>query len=145
MCKEAMLPNNFKATIATAPEDHLNTLARTFSLVRWFYALVKCKDLTADKTASLFDKHVDEFPYEVSTALQQDIRRTMDFDELLIAYKSLPVSTRLTCRTAWMSKFGKRATPMASLLLEGGQGRGQPPDNSQRQSKDPAKRPKIFY
>jgi hypothetical protein len=144
MCKEALLPKNFKSTIATAPEDHLNTLARAFSLVRWFCALVQCKDLTANEAASLFDNHVDEFPYKVFTALQQDIRGTMDFDELLIAYKSLPVSTRLTCSTAWMSKFGKRATPMASLLMEGDQGRGQPPDNSQRQSKDPAKRPKRF-
>jgi hypothetical protein len=142
MCKEALLPKNFKATIATAPEGHLNTLARAFFLVRWFCALVKCKDLTADETASLFDKHVDEFPYEVFTALQQDILGTTDFDELLVAYKSLPVSTRLTCITAWMYKFGERATPMASLLMEGGQGRGQPPDSSQRQSKDPAKRPK---
>ena len=118
--KESLHPKHFRATITTALEDHLNIL------VRWFCALVQCEYLTTVETATLFDKHADEFPHAVYTALQHDVRETMVFDDLLTSYKSLPMTTRQAYSTEWMAKFGKGATPITSLLMGDDQGGGQP-------------------
>ena len=130
LCKEALKPANF-ITFNVEPQDHLNSLVRSFSLLRWYGALLGIELIIPEETVVLVDAHVDGWPLELYTALQANVQCSMDFDSLLMAYKGLPARAKLTCAMAWTKAYGGlRATAsMAPMLLEGDDLDHRPPHN----------------
>jgi hypothetical protein len=117
LSKEALRPDSFVAA-ATTPEIYLNLVSRAFSQVRWLGQMLGEEILSPTDTAWIIDKHTDVWPPALFTTMQHKVAESMDFDEFLTAFKSLPTATKSACSSAWTG--GRRVSPMAPMLMDAG-------------------------
>jgi hypothetical protein len=94
--------------------------------VRWLGKMLGKDILSAGDTATLVNKHLDHWPAALHSALQFVTASSVDFDDFLSTYKSLPLMTKKHCASEWTRAHG--AAPMAPVLMEAvpqGQNRDQ--------------------